>query len=59
MSRTHADIIFRDGSFYIIDNGTTNGTTVNGVSIAGGQPRKIENNDIIVMADEKFQFKLM
>lgn len=59
VSRTHADIIFRDGSFYIIDNGTTNGTTVNGVSIAGGQPRKIENNDIIVMADEKFQFKLM
>lgn len=59
VSRTHADIIFRDGSFFIVDNGTTNGTTVNGVSITSGQARKIENNDVIVLADEKFQFKLM
>lgn len=59
VSRTHADIIFRDGSFYIVDNGATNGTTVNGASIAPGQQRKIANNDTIKFADEEFQFKLM
>lgn len=58
VSRTHADIIYKDGSFYVVDNNTTNGTSVNGASIAAGQEKKLSGNEIIRMADEEFQFKL-
>ena len=34
ISRYHAEIEFRDGDFYIIDLGSSNGTTVNGERVA-------------------------
>lgn len=57
VSRTHADILYRNGEFYITDNHATNGTSVNGASVAAGQERKLNNNDIIKLADEEFQFR--
>ena len=57
VSRAHADIVYRNGEFYVVDNNATNGTTVNGASVAAGQERKIANNDIIKLADEEFQFR--
>jgi pSer/pThr/pTyr-binding forkhead associated (FHA) protein len=30
VSRHHADIVWREGQFWVIDNGSTNGTLVNG-----------------------------
>ena len=59
ISRAHANIVCKNGEFYIIDNNATNGTSVNGVSVAGGQERKLNNNDIIKLADEEFQFKML
>ena len=58
ISRYHADIVCRGGAFYIIDKNATNGTSVNGGSVSAGQERKLDNNDIITLADEKFQFKM-
>lgn len=58
VSRTHADIVYKNGSFYIADNHATNGTSVNGASLASGQEKSITNNDVIRLADEEFQFKL-
>ena len=57
ISRTHADIVFKNGDFYIVDNKATNGTFVNGASVAAGQERKLMNNDVIKLADEEFQFR--
>ncbi len=59
VSRTHADIVYRNGEFYIVDNNATNGTNVNGVSVPAGHDKKIVNNDIIKLADEEFQFRTM
>ena len=57
ISRTHADIVYKNGEFYIVDNNATNGTFVNGASVAAGQERKLMNNDTIRLADEEFQFR--
>lgn len=57
VSRAHADIVFKNGDFYIVDCNAKNGTYVNGVSVAAGQERKLMNNDIIKLADEEFQFR--
>lgn len=58
VSRAHADIVYKNGNFYIVDNHATNGTSVNGASLASGQEKSITNNDVIRLADEEFQFKM-
>ena len=58
VSRAHADIVYKNGTFYIVDNHATNGTSVNGASLASGQEKSITNNDVIRLADEEFQFKM-
>ena len=58
VSRLHADILYKNGSFYIIDNNTTNGTTVNGSSLASGQEHLLKNGDVIKLADEEFRFQM-
>lgn len=57
ISRTHADIVYKNGAFFIVDNHATNGTAVNGATVAAGQERMLKNNDIIKLADEEFQFR--
>lgn len=56
VSRTHADIVYKNGAFYLVDNHAANGTSVNGASIAAGQETRLNGNDIIKLADEEFQF---
>lgn len=56
VSRTHADIVYKNGVFYIVDNHAANGTTVNGSSVASGQEKALKGNDVIRLADEEFQF---
>ncbi len=58
ISRTHADIVFKNGGFYVVDQNATNGTSVNGSTVAAGQERKLNNGDAIRLADEEFQFKM-
>ena len=58
VSRLHADILYKNGAFYILDNNTTNGTTVNGSSLAGGQEHMLKNGDVIKLADEEFRFQM-
>ena len=57
ISRSHADIIFKNGDFYLVDNHATNGTSINGRSIAAGTEVKLNNNDVIKLADEEFTFQ--
>lgn len=54
VSRRHARLSPIDNSFIIIDQGSANGTYVNGILIA--QPTRLQNNDKIGIGDATFLF---
>jgi len=54
VSRHHARLAPIDDSFILIDQGSANGTYVNGVLIA--QPTRLQNNDRIGIGDATFLF---
>lgn len=58
VSKIHATIITRGTDYYIMDNGSSNGTFVNNEYIE--DEVKLKNNDIIILAsiDEKIRFCL-
>jgi S1-C subfamily serine protease len=58
ISRIHAIISCKDGSFYITDQNATNGTYVNGNKISAGQDVKLNAGDKIKLADEEFDFRM-
>ena len=53
VSRYHACLkITKDGKAFLIDNGSRNGTQVNGVKIASGKPERIKRGDNIICGGE-------
>ena len=54
-NRKHCRITNRTGIYYINDEGSANGTFVNGVRLNPGQKAQINRGDIIRMADSDFQ----
>ncbi len=58
VSRLHAYIIWRNGAYFINDNNSTNGTFVNGRQIKRNQDYQIYNGDIIMLANEGFEFHI-
>lgn len=56
VSRNHADIISRDGRFYIYDNNSTNKTYVNSIMIPSLRNVEIEEGSHIRLANEDFIF---
>ncbi|MBO6142208.1 MAG: trypsin-like peptidase domain-containing protein [Lachnospira sp.] len=57
VSRTHANIVYKNGSYFIIDLNSTNNTFVNGQQIAANQEVRLNVNDKIRLADEEFIFR--
>ena len=57
ISRIHAEVIMRNGTFYLVDQKSTNGTYVNGVRLTPLQETELKNGDIIQLSDEEFEFK--
>lgn len=55
VSRSHATVIFEAGKYYITDNGSTNGTAVEGIGLQPNEKREIDNGDIISMGEETLQ----
>lgn len=47
VSRSHAAIIRKDGSLYIVDRGSANGTFLNGQKLVPEQPRVLRDGDDI------------
>ena len=45
VSRNHAEIVFNDGSYFIKDNGSTNGTWINGEKIAPYRQIPLRDSD--------------
>ncbi len=58
VSRSHSNIVTREGNFFIIDTNSLNHTFVNGVIIQNNVEVKLAHGDKISMANEEFEFKL-
>ena len=56
IGRVHARLIVRDGSTYIVDNNSTNGTYVNNTKLRAGVEQVLNSGDIVRLADEKFRY---
>ncbi len=55
VSRHHATIIHENGSYFILDNGSTNGTTIEGIKLQPEEKGEIGNGYIIAIGSESFQ----
>lgn len=55
ISRKHCRITNAGGVFYINDEGSANGTFVNGMRLNAGQKMQINRGDVIRLADSDFQ----
>ena len=58
ISRSHANIVERDGSYYIVDTNSTNHTYINNALIQSNVEVKLEEGIGIKLANEEFEFKL-
>ena len=59
VGRHHADIIFRDGTYYIIDRNSTNHVYIDGKMIPPGQEIALQDYAEIQLADEPFVFQVL
>ena len=57
VSRSHADIIQKDGQFYIVDNNSTNHTYVDGEMIPSNSQVPLVHGTKIRISNEEFEFK--
>lgn len=58
VSRNHATIYVEDDKFYIADNDSTNGTTIEGIRLQKGERAELDDGDIISLGNEVFQVLL-
>lgn len=58
ISRSHANIITRDGEYFITDTNSTNHTYVNGVMIQSNVETKLADGIKIKLSNEDFEFRL-
>ena len=58
ISRTHANILTRNGSYYVVDTNSLNHTYVNGKMITSHTETELSDGDMIRLANEEFEFKL-
>lgn len=56
VGRIHAEILKKDGSFYIIDKNSRNGTYLNNRKLDGGVEYRLNNGDTIVFANAEYGF---
>ena len=58
ISRSHANIIIREDSYFVVDTNSTNHTYVNGVMIQSNEEKAIAHGDIVKLANEEFEFRV-
>lgn len=56
ISRSHADIIVKGDSYFLVDLNSTNRTFVNGAALQGNSEIQIKNGNRIRFANEEFDF---
>ena len=57
VSHSHADIINRDGRYFVRDNNSTNHTYLNGKMIPSNQEALLENGAVLLLGNEEFTFE--
>ena len=58
VSRSHCNIISRDGQYFVVDTNSTNHTYVNGGMIQSNVETPLSHGTKIRLANEEFEFKL-
>lgn len=58
ISRSHANIINRNGEFFVVDTNSTNHTYVNGGMIQSNTETRLEHGTKICFANEDFEFRM-
>lgn len=58
ISRSHANIVEKDGAYYAVDTNSTNHTYVNEVMIQSNVEVKLEHGAKLRLANENFEFRL-
>ena len=58
ISRKHASIFKEDNDYFIRDEGSTNGTCVDGMKLTANQPMLLKNRARIQLSDENFTFEI-
>lgn len=56
ISRSHADIVNRNGQFFVVDNNSTNHTYVNGEMISSNTEIPLSHGTKIRLSNEEFEF---
>lgn len=59
ISRSHANIISRDGEYFVVDTNSTNHTYVNNNMIQSNVEVKLSSGDRVRLGNEEFDFKMM
>jgi hypothetical protein len=58
VSKIHASLVMnREGTLFVADTGSTNGTFINGRRISYGEARQIEDGDVVSFGDVEVRFK--
>ncbi|MDS0527528.1 FHA domain-containing protein [Clostridium sp. SHJSY1] len=58
VGKIHAEIIMEEGSYYIVDLSSKNGTFINRRRLENNVPYQLNNDDEIMIANVKYIFKL-
>lgn len=58
VSRSHANIVNRDGVFFVVDTNSTNHTYVDGRMIQSNVETRLEDGAKIRLANEEFEFRM-
>lgn len=59
VSRSHATFLSKDGKYYIRDNQSRNGTTLNGHALLPLKPEQLKDGDEIMLYDERIVFHMV
>lgn len=59
VSRSHANIVTRDGEYFVVDTNSTNHTYVNGTMIQSNVETPISNGTKLRFSNEDFEFKML
>lgn len=58
VSRRHACFSWEEDEYFICDLGSSNGTYLQGERLLEGNPVKLRDGDLVMLADEKFQIRI-
>jgi pSer/pThr/pTyr-binding forkhead associated (FHA) protein len=58
VGKIHAEIVSRDGEYFLVDLNTKNGTYINGTRIPSNKEHEIHSNDRITFANAEHVFLL-